>query len=165
MEQTQAQTVAATANFATQATANLKADTSVVKGRVFHSTIPSIRYVFRAGKHAVFIDGKYTTNIAHEIEELDAEIEAGHPNFFIKSKEEVAPVEPLEALREKFIKEFLAKQAEDTKTVKDGGTSEQGKLNVANSTTIASAAAGSDSSLGNSNNAPAVGSIKIGAPK
>lgn len=108
-----------------------------VQPRVFHSNIPSMGYVFKAGKRASFINGKYITDIQYEIDELDAEIAMGHPMIYIKADEPpVELIEPMEALRAKFVKEYVEQQAKNTLKSNDVGTSTQGKLNPASSTDI-----------------------------
>lgn len=130
--------------------ANLKSSNSnvVKEARVFRSNVASLRYVFKAGKVAAFLSGKYTTNIAHEIEELDEEIAMNHPNITANKEEVVALSEPMEALRAKFIAEYLETAAKSVVKTNDAGFSEQGKLNVANSTTVSEGMASSDSSGG-----------------
>ena len=140
--------------------ANMAADSTKVTARVFRSNISSSRYVFKNGKVAPFIGGKYTTDIKHEIDELDTEIEMRHPHISANKEEVVNVVEPLEALKAKFFAEFQAAQATNLLKSNDAGTSEQGKLNVANSTTVAAGMAGS-SSVGAT---PALG-LKVGAVK
>ena len=128
--------------------ANLAADVTKVSARVFRSSIPSSRYVFKNGKVAPFIGGKYTTDIAHEIAELDAEILQKHPNITANVEEIVDTIEPLEALKAKFFEQFKAEQAAQLLKTNNVGVSDQGKLIPANSNTVAAAMAGSDSSSG-----------------
>lgn len=140
--------------------ANMAADSTKVTARVFRSNISSSRYVFKNGKVAPFIGGKYTTNIKHEVDELDAEIEMKHPHISANKEEVVNTIEPLEALKAKFFAEFQAAQAANILKDNDAGISEQGKLNVANSTTVAAGMSGSSSTA----TAPALG-LKLGAAK
>lgn len=126
--------------------ANMKDfDTRKVSARVFRANIPSCRYVFKEGKVAAFLSGKYTTNIAGEISELDAEVALGHPNITANAEEVLDVIEPLELLKKRHIEEYLASVAKSIAKSNDAGFSDQGKLNVANSTTISEGAAGSDS--------------------
>lgn len=126
--------------------ANLKNSVPVVvESRVFRSNVPSCVYVFKAGKRACFMGGKYTTNIAHEIEELDEEIRQGHPHITSKPEEKVMQNDPMEVLRAKFREELLAEQAAAAKINTNIGASEQGKLNVATSKDLAQVSAGSTS--------------------
>jgi len=140
--------------------ANMAADLTQVTARVFRSNISSCRYVFKNGKVAPFIGGKYTTDIKHEIDELDAEIDMKHPHISANKEEVVSTVEPLEALKARFFAEFQAAQAANLLKDNDAGTSEQGKLNVANSTTVAAGMADSSSTGA----APSLG-LKVGAVK
>lgn len=140
-------------SYASAMAKNLKADTTKVAARVFRSNLVTMRYVFKNGKVAPFltkngIDSEYATNIKYEVAELDAEIEMQHPNISSKPEEIQLSIEPIEALKKKHFEEFLALQAASLKKSNDAGYSEQGKLNVANSNTIADAAAGSDSNTG-----------------
>jgi len=144
---------------------NLKADMTKVAARVFRSNIVTMRYVFKNGKVAPFLtkngrDSEYATNVKYEIEELDAEIEGGHPNISSKAEEVQLVMEPVEALKARHFKEFLAQQSASVLKTNDAGSSEQVKLNVANSTTIQEGAAGSDSSA-----VPATGGLKINVSK
>lgn len=144
--------------------ANLNADNSRVAARVFRSNIPSVRYIFKNGKSANFLGGKYATDIAHEIQELDYEIALRHPNFSANVEEVVDTIEPLEALRARFIAEYKAELATNVAKDNDAGYSDQGKLNVANTTTVSEGAAGSDSSggqIGTASTAPASASLSI----
>lgn len=133
--------------------ANLKEAAKAEKSanaRVYYSNMLTMKYIFKAGKVAAFLTkngrtSEYTTNIKHEIEELDAEIELGHPNITSSPEETVAVIEPVEALRQKHFEEFKKMMEKATLKTNDAGTSDQGKLNVANSTSIAEASAGSDS--------------------
>lgn len=147
--------------------ANLKNSSQAkVAPRVFRSNIVTMRYVFKNGKVAPFltkngIDSEYATNIEHEIQELDAEIASNHPNISSKPAETVETLEPIEALKKKHFEEFKKMLASNTLKTNDAGTSEQGKLHVANSTTIGDGAAGSDSSVGNVNTTGAMSAVKI----
>ena len=148
---------------------NLNADATKVASRVFRCAVLSSRYVFKNGKVAPFIGGKYTTDIAHEIAELDAEIAQRHPHITANKEEVVTLSEPMEVLKQKFFAEFEAAQKAALNKNNDAGTSEQGKLNVANSTTVAAGMAGSDST-GTGPAAPTTGAsaakgLLVGAQK
>jgi len=136
-----------------------KASLARVPARVFRSNIASMRYVFKTGKVAAFLNFKYATDIAYEIDELDFEIAVGHPNITANKEEVVETIEPLEVLKKKHFEEFLKAQATAVSKDNDAGTSDQGKLNVANSRTVGEGMAGSDSSA----TAPTAG-IKISLP-
>lgn len=148
--------------------ANIKeaANPKKVEARVFRSNMLTLRYVFKAGKVAAFltkngIDSEYVTDIAHEIAELDAEIENNHPNIFSKPAEIVRKIEPVEALKARHFEEFKKLMEAQNGRKGDGGFSEQGKLNVANSDTIADGAASSDGSAAAPTSLAPVGGIKI----
>jgi hypothetical protein len=143
--------------------ANLKnRSRAKVEPKCYQANMLSVRYVFKDGKTASFLtdDGitcKYTTNIACEIAELDEEIENMHPHITHAAvTPKAAAVEPIEALKARHFEEFKKLMASSTLKTNDAGNSDQGKLNVANSTTVAEGAAGSDAS-----SAPAVGGLKI----
>jgi hypothetical protein len=113
--------------------------------RVFKATLPSINYIFKNGKPAIFINGMYTTDVPFEIEELDAEIATRHPHIFIdEAMREIdsAKVDPIAALREKIIAEYKATMAAATDQDNDRGNSVQGQLKPASSVDIAAASAG-----------------------
>ena len=150
--------VSAAQSYATALQKNLEADSTQIAARVFRSSLLSMRYVFKNGKVAPFmtkngIDSEYTTDIKHEIEELDGEIRFRHPNLSSKPEELVSKIEPMAALREKHFKEFMEMQAKAVSLDNNAGYSEQGKLNVANSRSIAEAAMG--------NGAPTGSGVKI----
>lgn len=113
--------------------------------RVFKATLPSVNYIFKNGKPAIFINGMYTTDVPFEIEELDAEIATRHPHIFIDSamrEIDSAKVDPIAALREKIIAEYQATMAAATSLDNDLGNSTQGALKPASSVDIAAASAG-----------------------
>lgn len=119
--------------------------------RVFKSRVPFCKYLFKNGKEANFIGGVYTTDIETEIEELDTEIKLKHPTLFIDASDkerDTEKIDPLDEIRRKAVADYLAGVAAATNKSNDRGTTEQGRLNVANSSTIAEASAGSDSSNG-----------------
>lgn len=114
----------------------------------FKSHIPSCKYIFKNGKEANFIGGKFFTNEESEVAELEKEVAHSHPHIYIDENEKEVDtkfVDPMEALRAKHIKEYLAAQNAATDSSNDMGNSTEGKLNVANSSNIAQAAAGTSS--------------------
>jgi hypothetical protein len=117
----------------------------------FKSNILTMRFIFKNGKVAPFLtkDGKsseYTTNTEHEVQELLHEVDMRHPNITVAPAEEVKPVmEPVEALKARHFAEFKKMMEATLVKTNDAGSSQQGPLNVANSTTISEGAAGSDS--------------------
>jgi len=113
--------------------------------KVFKATLPSVNYIFRNGKPAIFINSRFATAIQTEIDELEAEIAAGHPHLFIDEAEKTIDaklIQPMEALREKLRAEIMAEMAKAVDPTNDMGTSEQGPLKPANSQDIATAAEG-----------------------
>lgn len=132
--------------------------------RVFKSRAPLMGYVFRSGANVHFVNHRYVTKIKSEIEEMIAECESGHPNFYIDPNDfetNTPVVDPLAALREQIREEertkLLLAQSRDL-----GKTEFTGKLEgIANSTSIRSGAA--ESGTGLAQGAIAQGSIKIAA--
>jgi hypothetical protein len=115
---------------------------------LFFSVIPSCQYVFKSGKIASFVSGRYSTHIASEVEELNAEIAAGHPHLFVKKGEEkvlVADLDPVSALRKKFFAEFQAAQAAAIDPENDMGSSSTATTGMQTSKTIGTITAGSKS--------------------
>lgn len=120
--------------------------------RVYTCNLQAAGFVFKNGKRAQFIpNGEgvncYTTDIPSEQLELDYEITHRHPNFAVYTGEVAALIEPLEVLKARFFAQFQAEQEAAINKNNDAGTSEQTKLNVANTTTISSGAAGSSSDM------------------
>ena len=113
--------------------------------KVFKVSLPSVNYVFRNGKPASFVGGKYLTDIPDEIAELEDEISKGHPLIFVDPNElemDEKYLDPMVGLREKIIAEFLENQAKANDPTNDMGTSTQGSVIPANSQDVAVAAAG-----------------------
>ena len=117
---------------------------------VFKSRIPSCKFLFKNGKEANFIGGKFMTDNESEIAELQAEVDLRHPHIYVdpeEAKVDSERVDPLEQIRMKAVAEYLAKQAAAVATTNDrGNTAQGGKLEgIANSATVAAGAAGSSS--------------------
>lgn len=115
--------------------------------KLYKATLPSINYIFKNGKPAIFVRGRFSTNIAAEIAELDAEIAAGHPHLFV-DKDEPIVAEPttnemLAGLRAQWEAEFRAKMAEANQLSNDRGTSEVAKLVPGSTVDVAAAIANS----------------------
>lgn len=113
--------------------------------KVFKSRIPSCNYVFAKGKAAAFVSGRYVTGSAEEIAELEQEILSGHPHLYVDpadAETDSTVQDPLSALREKIISEYLAAQAIATDPSRDMGKSDQGPVKASNTRDIAVAAAG-----------------------
>jgi hypothetical protein len=114
--------------------------------KLYKSYVDSVKYIFKAGKVAYFIRGRFSTAFPSEIAELDAEIAGGHPTIYFDPEEPTATAmaESLMAgLKARYYQEFLADIAAKTQDPsRDMGESEQGKLVPANTQTIAPVAAG-----------------------
>lgn len=133
---------------------------------VFKSHAPVMGYVFKAGKSIHFMNGIYATAAKDEIEELTAECENGHPNFYIDPEMKTIDstmLDPMAVLREQIRKEELAKILAARNPENDMGFSDQGsKLSgIANSRTISGAMAGSESQAQAANPTVPAGTIKI----
>lgn len=113
--------------------------------KIFKATMPSVNYIFKNGKPAIFVHGKFATALEYEIAELEAEITAGHPHIFIDPAEceiDSNALSPIEALTAKIREEVMAEMARATQMTNDMGTSTQGPLKAASSTDVADAVAG-----------------------
>jgi len=113
--------------------------------RVFKSQVQSIKYIFKNGKEAPFVFGKYYTDNATEIAELEQEIALGHPQIFIDSEEKEVDTEkmdPLSRLREKIIAEYLEEQAKQLDPSNDFGNTLPQSVKPASSSDVAAASAG-----------------------
>jgi hypothetical protein len=118
----------------------------------FLSTQASCRFLFKDGHEAVFSNGEYLTKNEVEIEELTAEIDAGHPTLGRPVNQEEwqidvdAPTPKEKELMERGVREYLARvHAGASLQSNDRGNYQQGPLNPVNSATIAGGASGSDS--------------------
>lgn len=112
---------------------------------VFKATLPSINYIFRNGKPAIFVQGKYSTSVEAEIDELKDEIAKGHPHIYVDPEEaeiDSSLVDPLSALRAKIEAEIRAKMAAATNPENDMGKTTQEPLKPASSQDIQEAAGG-----------------------
>lgn len=126
---------------------------------VFKSNIPSSQYIFKSGKYAHFVDGKYFTDIESEIAELEAEIAGRHPHIYKDNGELTIVAEdrdPMVALRKKIIAEHEAQKAAIERGDKDFGNSVQEKGAGMQSSAGLVAAASSTSGV-------KVGTIKVGS--
>lgn len=108
----------------------------------FQNTLGNCRFTFSKGKDANFLSGEYLTNNQAEIDELNAEVAAGHPHIYIKTDRvtvDTTYVDPLEAIKARAVEEYKASLAASLDKSNDRGNSEfSGKLEgIANSTTVA----------------------------
>lgn len=72
-----------------------------------------MRYVFKSGLIASFVNYKYRTNKPVEIDELDYELSIGNPNIYVKPGEKVVDTkndDPMIGLKQKIIQDYLAEQ-------------------------------------------------------
>ena len=114
--------------------------------KIYTSAIPFSSYFLKNGKQVAFVGGEYATDNQLEIDELDAQVADGGADIMYAGEKEVATVsETVDAIKKAAIAEYLANQAAATDKNNDLGTSDNGKLNLANSNTVAEGAAGSDS--------------------
>lgn len=113
--------------------------------RLYKSTIPSINYIFKNGKPAIFVNGRFATDVESEIAELDKEIKERHPLIFIDSAEvEVSSVkvDPIAAMREQIRAELVAEMAKNTNPANQMGNTITEPLKPASTQDIQQAAAG-----------------------
>ena len=111
---------------------------------LFKCSIPYSNYVFPNGKYAHFIGGRFATDIVSEIEHLENEVQNGHPTISIDENERIVEVfaDPISALRSQIEAQIRAEMAAATDKGNDLGTSESGKMTMANSSTVGELAAG-----------------------
>ena len=57
--------------------------------RVYKNTLLDSQYLFRNGKSAHFVGGRYLTDVKEEIEELDNEIRNGIPHIYVDPEDTV----------------------------------------------------------------------------
>lgn len=122
----------------------------VVVLNVYKSRVNSIKYLFKDGTEAAFVNGVYRTQDPAKIAELDTELANNrHPILYIDSAEKTVQsdmVDPMAVLRQRIIDEYLASQAAAIDPTRDMGSTEETKLNPASTADIASASAGGDGS-------------------
>lgn len=106
----------------------------MAKFHQFCANLPSCKYIFKSGKVANFVGGKYVTTIDSEIAELEEEIKFGHPHIFVDANErtvESEKADPLAAIKKKAIEEYLAAQAKAVDPNNDMGNTVGGNSAVA----------------------------------
>jgi hypothetical protein len=117
--------------------------------KLYKGTIPYFNYLFANGKPAIFLDGRFSTDVEDEIKQLDAEVASKHPFIYIDVQEsefDTTKQDPMTLLRDKFRAELLAEQAAASNPARDMGTSLSEKLiGIATTANINAAAAGSSS--------------------
>lgn len=117
--------------------------------RVFKCSLPSTNYVFKNGKPAVFQNNRFCTANPAEIAELQAEIDAGHPHLYIDQNEveiEARLVNPVEAMKDRIIREYLEEQAKQLNQAANVSTSAQVPVTPASSVDVAPKELGAASS-------------------
>jgi hypothetical protein len=124
--------------------------------RLFKSSLPSMSFIFKNGKAAMFINGRYHTDDPSEIEQLDTEIKTRNPYLRIDEAERELDTElqdPMQQLKERFreeiIKEYLENEMRAINPENDFGDYDQSKINPASTTSIAPVSAGGDASRPN----------------
>jgi hypothetical protein len=116
---------------------------------LFKSRAPIMGYAFKDGSVVHFINHGYATTNKKHIEELTAECEAGHPNYYIDPNETETTtdlIDPMGALRARIREEERAKLLTATDPSRDmGATDQSGKLQgIANSQSVMGAIAASN---------------------
>jgi len=125
--------------------------TSPDKFNIYFSNPASMQVISSRGKPMMFVSGRYHTKDPGEIQDLDGLCENGSGNVFKDPNMlQLAgdQLDPMNVLKAKFFEEFKAQQAAMLNPNNDGGTSVQGPLNAASTTSIAPVAAGGVSSVG-----------------
>ena len=121
------------------------------KFNIYFSNPASMQVISSRGKPMVFVSGRYHTKDPGEIQDLEGLCEYGSGAVF-KNPDMLQlagdQLDPMNVLRTKFFKEFQEQQAAMLNPENDGGTSVQGPLNAASTTSIAPVAAGGISSVG-----------------
>lgn len=116
---------------------------------VFKSRAPLMGYCFKSGNVVHFREGIYTTNNKIEIEELTAECENGHPNYYIDPEQRTMDSEqldPMAVLTARIREEERAKLvAAVGNPMREMGNTGQGKLEgIGNSHSISGMQAASE---------------------
>jgi len=116
----------------------------------FFSSRPKISITMPNGNRIYFVAGTYVTDNEAEIEFLNDQIRQGHQMIGVKKGQETVTqdqLDPLAAIKEKAIAEYLAKQAEQQNPNRDmGRTDASGAgVDVATTRTLAPIIAGSKS--------------------
>lgn len=130
----------------------MSTDNSAAIKDVFLGSMAHFRFAFKNGKEAIFLNGKFMTNIPEEIKELDDEIALGHP--FItrptnpdEHRVDTTYVDPMEVIRAQVRAELKAEEAamRAGKSNIADSASKQGEVVVGNTTSVGEAMSGSTS--------------------
>lgn len=124
---------------------------------VYYNHIKNCKYMFKNGKAANFLDGKYYTDIPHEIEELDAEIASGHEFLFVNLKELTVDLAKLGKIDVDEIKRQAVEEYIKSQQPKDMGKSEKQEGGVGTGIKSSADIAGN---APNSNSASVGGAVK-----
>lgn len=119
----------------------------IAEKRLYKSTMPFCNVSTPKGHTLHFKGGVFITDHPEYVEFLDKEIAANGfgGSIYIDPEARTVTAEqenPMLALEKMFYEKFLREQAEKLNPSQDLGTSDQGKLNAGNTTTIAPVAAG-----------------------
>ena len=123
---------------------------------VFKNHIPNCSYIFKSGKAAAFLNGRFVTGIKTEIDELEAEIANAHQYIFKDVNELTVDTEALSPLETLMKQEYDKAYAQAKADLISAGnyldpakstTTSQAPFNssVANTLNVQEGAAGSDS--------------------
>lgn len=140
---------------------------------IFKSRIPNIQYIFKSGKSAPFLGGRYTTDVDTEIDELMAEIvdvgvdKSRHPHIYVDEAESEIDSEaetPIQAIRRKAVEEYIASQAVamDKSKLSKSTQNTGGIVGAANSENTAALYGNSNSSDGAVSMSAKLDSMKTG---
>jgi len=111
----------------------------------YYCTLGSCTYVFKDGTAAFFNEGRYLTSLEKEIEELEAEIAAKHPHFYVNKDAltvDTDAVDPIEEEVQKRVVEIMKQR--DMGDYASGGI-QAVKLGVSTSASVAETAPESNS--------------------
>ena len=125
----------------------LQAVTSPKMEKLFKSRTRSCKYVFKDGRVANFIFGRFTTKDEKQAQELETEIALGHPDIFVDPDEKEADPRldsPEIKSRAAVIKELIQSNLLSLDPTRDLGQVAINPLNPQNTSNIASVAAGGD---------------------
>lgn len=112
---------------------------------LFKSTQLSSNYIFRSGKVANFVRGRFSTDDPTEIKELQNEVDTKHPYIYKDAKEatiDTEKLDPMWKLKQDMRAQILAEMAASQDPSRDMGSYEQTKLSPSSTTDIAPVAAG-----------------------
>jgi hypothetical protein len=112
---------------------------------LFKSNQLSSNYIFRSGKVANFVRGRYSTDIQSEIDELENEIKLKHPHIYKDAKEttiDTEKLDPMWRIKQDIRAEILADMARSQDPSRDMGSYEPTNLSPASTSDIAPVAAG-----------------------